>query len=111
MAGIPGAIAATLGIVTPSVVILSLVTIMYNFFKTNIYVGFALKGIRAAVIPIIAASVISLWKSAIKDKICLILCLGAFVLTAFLGAGNIPVILGGIAIAFILSWRKKHGTV
>lgn len=110
MAGIPGAIAATLGIVAPSVLILSVVTVMYNFIKDNIYVGYALKGIRAAVIPIIGSSVISLWRSAMKDKACLVFCFGAFILTAFMNFGNIPVILSGILIACILCWRGKNGT-
>lgn len=110
MAGIPGAIAATLGIVTPSVLILSLVTVMYSFISDNIYVGYALKGIRAAVIPIIGSSVISLWKSAIKDKVCLVFCLGAFILTAFTAVGNIQVIICGICIACFLCIRGKNGT-
>ncbi len=111
--GIPGAIAATLGMATPPIIILTLVTFIYNSIKDNTYVAAALKGIRAAVAPIIFSSVISMWKAAMKDKACILFCLAAFILTSFLDVGNIPVILTGIIIACGLcifrKGDKSHG--
>ena len=107
--GAAGAIMATLGLATPAILILSLVTLLYNSIKDNAYVAAALKGIRAAVAPIIFSSVFSMWKAAMKDRACLLFCLGAFILTAFLDVGNIPVILTGVAIACGLCILSKGG--
>ena len=107
--GIAGAIMATLGMSAPPIIILTLVTLLYNSIKDNRYVAAALKGIRSAVAPIIFSSVISMWKAAMKDSACLLFCLGAFVLTTFLDVGNIPVILTGVAIACYLCLFKKGG--
>ncbi len=104
---IPGAIAATLGMTTPPIFILTLVTFLYNSIKDNFYVAAALKGIRAAVAPIIFSSVISMWKAGMKDMAGLVFCFGAFVLTAFFDVDNIPVILTGVAIACFLCLFKK----
>ena len=107
--GIAGAIMATLGMSAPPIIILTLVTLLYNSIKGNRYVAAALKGIRSAVAPIIFSSVISMWKAAMKDSACLLFCLGAFVLTTFLDVGNIPIILTGVAIACYLCLFKKGG--
>lgn len=70
-----------------------------------------LSGIRSCVIPVIAASVISLWKSAVKDTYCIMLCLTSFVLSAFIGIGNIEIMLISLAVACILAFRRKsNGT-
>lgn len=110
-AGIPGAVMATLGMATPSVAILTVVTMLYNYIKDNLYIGYMLSGIRSCVIPVIAASVISLWKSAVKDTYCILLCLTSFVLSAFIGIGNIEIMLISLAVACILAFRRKsNGT-
>ena len=111
MAGIPGAIASTFGMATPSVLILTVVTLLYNQIRDNVYVGYVMKGIRSAVVPIIASSVLSLWKSAIKDSFCVCFCLGAFVLSAFTGIGNIEIILLGLVIALVLTGRRKKNGI
>ncbi len=111
VAGIIGAIAATLGIAFPSIIILTVVTYIYALIKDNIYIKYILSGIRSAVVPIIAASVISMWKAAIKDKLCFIVCLSALVLSLFSGLGNIQIVLLGILVALIMSEVKKHGTI
>ena len=110
MAGVMGAIAATLGLVAPSILILSFVTMIYNYIKDNTYVGYALKGIRSAVIPIIGSSVLSLWRTAVKDYFCLIFCLAAFILSAFTDIGNISIILLGLLIACIMTGGQRYGT-
>lgn len=110
MAGVAGAIGATLGMTAPSVLILSLVTVLYNYIKDNLYVSYALKGIRSAVIPIIASSVLSLWKAAIKDYFCLVFCLSAFILSAFTSIGNITIILLGLLLAGIMTGGQTYGT-
>jgi lysylphosphatidylglycerol synthetase-like protein (DUF2156 family) len=47
-----------------------------------------------------------MWKSAIKDKICLIFLIIACVLSLFAPVGNIEIVILGIIAALILAWIK-----
>lgn len=83
-AGIPGAVFATLGMVFPSLVIITLIAgILENFAELAI-VKSAFAGIRVCVCVLIFNAVVKLWKNAVPDKAALVLCLTVFVLSVFL---------------------------
>lgn len=108
MAGVPGAVASTIGITVPPVVILTFVTVLYRWIKDNLYVGYVLKGIRAAVAPIIMASTVSLWESGIKDRPAFFIFLAAFLCSAFTNMGNIPIVVSGLLLAVVLNFSVKR---
>jgi len=56
VAGVPGGIIATLGIILPSVIIALIVARLLVKFKENTYVEFALYGLRPASLGLIAAA-------------------------------------------------------
>ena len=56
IAGIPGSIAATLGVVTPSVVIVLLLAVLYYKFRNISMVQGVIQGLRPAVVALIAAA-------------------------------------------------------
>lgn len=64
-AGIPGGIIATLGLVTPSVIIIIIVAKFLNSFSTNIYVKSAFYGLRPAVTALIALAGLEVAKVSI----------------------------------------------
>ena len=66
--GISGGIAATLGVVFPSWLIITLIAGLLTSFADNVYVAHAFAGIRVCVCVLIFNSVIKLWKSAVKDR-------------------------------------------
>lgn len=57
--GIPGALTATLGLITPSIIIILLVAAFLAKFKSNRYVAAAFYGLRPASTGLIAASGLS----------------------------------------------------
>ena len=59
-----GAIAAAFGCVVPSVIIILLIAMFFNGFRENEVVNNVFKGLRPAVVALIAAPVFSLAKSA-----------------------------------------------
>ena len=61
--GIPGALYATLGIVLPSFVIILLVAKFFTRFKENTVVKSCLYGLKAAVIGLLAAAVLSVGRT------------------------------------------------
>ena len=55
-AGIPGALAATLGLITPSIIVILVVAHFLNSYKNNKWVNAAFRGLRAASVGLIAAA-------------------------------------------------------
>ena len=102
VAGVFGGICAVIGITSPAIIILSIVTLFYNSFKDNYWVHAALTGIRAAVVPIIGSAALSLGKDALKTPAAVTICLTAFCLSLFVGVSNILLVLAGIVGA--LAW-------
>ncbi len=100
-AGVPGALAALLGIVIPPVLIMLGVVYVYDLVKDNLYVSRAMIGVRAAVVPIIFSAMVKLFKSGIKDLFCGLIAIGAFCLCLFTNMSNILIVLlgalGGLA--------------
>ena len=83
LAGIPGGILASLGVVFPCVVIISLLASVISNFAELAVVQHAFAGIRVCVCVLIFNSVLKLGKSAVKDKPTLVIALAVMAL-AFL---------------------------
>ena len=66
-AGIPGGIIATLGVVFPSLIIISALAGVITIFADLAWVKNAFAGIRVCVCVLIFNSVLKLWKSSVKD--------------------------------------------
>ena len=66
-AGIPGGIIAPLGVVFPSLIIISALAGVITIFADLAWVKNAFAGIRVCVCVLIFNSVLKLWKSSVKD--------------------------------------------
>ncbi len=66
-AGIPGAVLATLGLVTPSVIIILLIARVLHAFRQNRYVDAAFYGLRPCSVGLIAAAGLLVVKIALFD--------------------------------------------
>lgn len=67
--GILGGILATLGVVFPSLIIITIIAAFLQNFASYPVVAHALAGINAAVVALIAVSVVKLGKTTLKGKI------------------------------------------
>ena len=83
VAGYPGGVVATLGVVFPSVVIISIIAGILTNFAELPAVKSAFTAIRVCVCVLIFNAVLKLWKGAVKDKAGLVLFLIVFVLSLF----------------------------
>ncbi len=97
-AGLLGSILATLGVVLPSFVIISLISLFYVRFKEISWVFYAFEGIKSAVIVLMVSAVIKLSKHSKPTPLVIGLIAGSFLCSAILG---IDVILILIAAAVI----------
>ncbi len=66
--GILGGIVATIGLITPSVIVVIIISGFLEKFKTNKYVERGFYGIRPAVVGLIAAAVLSIYKSSLFNN-------------------------------------------
>ncbi len=69
LAGVLGAFVAVLGMVSPSLIIISIIAKFVTQFSHLEWIQNAFSGIRVAVAVLVLQAVIKMWKSGIKDKI------------------------------------------
>ena len=81
--GVLGAICATLGVVTPSVLIITLIAALLRSFTEYPLVAHALAGVRVAVCALVTVTIFGLLRKNVSDILCAALSVGAFLLTAF----------------------------
>ena len=106
IAGNIGGVMATLGVVFPSFVIITVIAGIIQNFADIPAVRSAFAAIRVCVCVLIFNSVLKLWKGAVKDKAALVLCLLVFVLSMFFNISPIVFVVF-CALAGILFTRLE----
>ena len=96
-----GGICATLGVVAPSVLIITVIAMVLQNFMDIQWVQHAFAGIRVAVCALIAASVIKLFKSNVKKNWHIALAVGAFAAVALLDLSPVYVVVACAVLSFI----------
>lgn len=115
MAGVLGSLTAILGTILPPMIIISIISVFYEQFRTNPYIAVALQVMRAGVAAVIFDVVINLAKNVLKTKIVLYIAMMviAFVATYLLGVSAMLIIftcLGiGLADLAVTLYKKKKG--
>jgi chromate transporter len=93
IAGLTGAVAATLGVVLPSYIIIAVIAMFLYNFKDYPFVNEAFHGIQAGVAALMCHVVYKLGKKSVKNAYGLALALAAFLALTVFGASAILVIL------------------
>lgn len=65
---VPGSIAASLGVIAPSIIVITLIAMLLSNFSDILAVQYAFRGIRIAVAALITEAVIKLFKSNVLPK-------------------------------------------
>lgn len=119
-----GAVAATLGVITPSVIIILIIASVLREYMHIAAVARAFAGIRVAVCALIAAAVIRLVKSNVltkkqeggrggfvaffrRDGIAVCTCVAAFALVAFLKVSPVVITVGAAILGLILYGKGR----
>ncbi len=103
VAGNLGGIVATLGVVFPSVVIITLIAGILTSFAEVPAVKSAFAGIRICVCVLIFNAVLKLWKKAVVDKATLVLFLGVFLLSVFFSVSPIVFVVACAVAGIVLT--------
>lgn len=105
--GVLGGAVATLGVITvPTILILLIATVLMRFWSQPA-VAHAFNGVRVAVSALIAASVIKLCKSNVKDWVGIAMAVLGFVLIAIAKLSPFFVVLIAAIVGFVLGRVKK----
>lgn len=83
VAGILGSAVATLAVILPSFIIISLIFVFLNKFKNSPYVDWIFKGIRPMVLGLIASAGVTVAKTGLVDIKSLIVGAGIFYFVTF----------------------------
>lgn len=110
--GILGSIVAILGTIIPPFVVISLISVFYEEFKSNHIIAIALQVMRAGVAAVILDVVVNLGKNVIKTKnvLYIIVMAVAFIATYFFNLGAMYIIFSCLGIGLIsvfLDYRKE----
>ena len=110
-AGVLGAFCATFGVVLPSFLIISLISLILNEFQNITAVKYAFGGIRAGVLALIVKALISMYKQCPKGIVSYIVMLFSFVAATILKIPLLLVIIScalfGLISSLIISRRAK----
>lgn len=108
--GAPGGIVATLAVVLPSLIIISLLAGVIEAFSHVLWVQYAFGGIRVCVCVLILNAVVKLYKKAVMDIPTFAIFLLVAIAASFLDLSPVIFVLGaafiGIAVK-VLGGRKK----
>ncbi len=106
--GIKGSIAATLGSILPSFLIILMIAMVFSAFKDNPVVERIFKGIRPAVIALIAVPMIKMAKKSNKTWWAWAISILALALVAFMGISPIYILLVVIIISLSITWYREQ---
>lgn len=103
LGGIPGMLMCVLGAIIPPMVILSLISVFYDAFRSNYYIAALLKGMSAGVGAVIISVVYDMGKNVVKSKdwINIVIMIASFCVSYFLNVNIIFIILGVAAFGFV----------
>lgn len=88
--GVAGGVAATLGMASPSILIITLVAMFLQTFMGNPWIQHALMGIRGAVCALMMNTIFNMAKKNLVSPICFVICAMAFILVFFV---KLPTVL------------------
>lgn len=104
VAGVPGALSAAFGLVSPAVIVITIVTNFYDFFSTNPYVMRMMNGVRSAVIPVIIGAAWKLKKNALIDKVTYVICAVVAVICVVSDLNKLLIVIASALIG--LMWMR-----
>ena len=112
ISGVLGSFCATFGVVLPSFVIISIISLILRQFSDSLIVQYAFNGIRAGVLALLIKALVSMYKKCPKGLFSYIVMGASFILAAFTDINVIFVLIGcavaGIVNSLIIKRRVKQ---
>lgn len=108
--GVIGGVFSTLGMISPSLIIVSILALFLDKFMSNTYVAHAIGGIKVVVCALMLQTIVTMAKKTIKGTLTAVVCLIAFILAMFspIPTVLIVVLAGVFGIILLKTGRYKE---
>ena len=108
--GIAGGMACLFGMILPPLAVLAVITQFYTAFQNNLWVAAAMRGIRAAVVPIMISAVLGMVGSAFRYPPCYAVMLLVIALYLFFNVNCVYlVVIGAVCGLLIAEFYERKG--
>jgi chromate transporter len=110
--GVPGLLAAGLGVVTPSITVIVIIAAFIGRFLEYEWVRHAFNGVQVAVLMLITDAVIKMYKSGVKNVAGIIIfavTLAALTFVPFVADFPFLPLVAGAVTGIVISERKRKG--
>ncbi|MDI9505791.1 MAG: chromate transporter [Clostridiales bacterium] len=104
--GALGGIIATLGIISPALIIITAIAALLRNFMDVVWVQHAFAGIRIAVSALIVSTLIGMIRKNVRSWLQIVLCLSAFILVAFFKTPVTYIVLA-TALLGIMTYKEE----
>ncbi len=110
IAGIVGILVSVFATIIPPFVIISLVSLFYEAFRTNLIIALMLEGMQAGVGAVIASVVFEMGSGIVREKnpFSLIIMAFSFIITYFFNVNVVYVILVCIVLGLVKTFMKRR---
>lgn len=108
--GLTGAVSAALGVISPSIIIITVIAAFIQQYSDAPVVQYAFSGITAAVAVIILNAVIKLWKSGVKNVFGVIIFALALIAEVILNIPTVAIIITAVIIGIIMELGRRFKT-
>ncbi len=106
-AGYGGAVVATLGVITPSIIIITLLSLFMTGLGDNPLLSKALHGINIAITALLVSALVRLGKKSIKSVPASVLAIASFLLVQFAGVSTVFVIIASAILGVLFACRRR----
>lgn len=106
--GVLGGIFATMGMVAPSLLIITVIALFLEQFMDNKWLGHALMGVRAVVCALMLNTVVTLAKKSWLNPFCVILCIITFILAVFTKIPTVLLVVISAVVGILTLVLKKE---
>lgn len=105
--GLSGAIAGTAGMITPSIVLITILSMFLSNFLDNVWIQHALMGIRGVVCALMLNTVISLAKKSLVSPLCAVVGVAAAVLALLTDIPTVLIVFGAAVLGLLYEAVKR----
>ena len=107
--GVPGAIAATVGIVLPSLIIITIIASVLRNFADYPAVVHAFAGIRVAVAALVVQAVVKLGRKGVKGALGIGIFAASLIIMTVFSISPVYIVAAAILIGVALAWKEGRG--
>lgn len=93
---------AMLGVITPSIILLTLIALFFNQFLDQTIIKAIFMGIRSGIVALIIKAGMRIAKSAVQDRLTLCICIFSIVGIIFINISPIVLIITGGLIGYLI---------